>query len=295
MEREYWFIVIAAILYSSITVGGQFFVNLGLSLYEISLYPYLLASLILLPIVLIKYRHLIKKELFLFFVIYGLISALLGLTQWGGIVLGVPIAIVALLLYSQPIWTTIFGKIILKEPITVRKIVAVIIAILGVIFILKPWNIESVGSLFGIISAMLGGIFLSLWIVLGRKSGIEKIHPIITTIGWIGFGTVWLLLLWPIVSFFIHEPNIVRLSISFQPLYLFYLAIFTVIAHILPYLFFYKGIQKIHASIAGIIMLLEPIAATMLAALIFVQPIGLNILSGGALILLSNYLIIHKK
>jgi drug/metabolite transporter (DMT)-like permease len=41
-------------------------------------------------------------------------------------------------------------------------------------------------------------------------------------------------------------------------------------------------------------LLLEPVSATLLAAILFSQPIGLNILSGGGLILLSNYLIISK-
>ncbi|MBU4492316.1 MAG: hypothetical protein KKD69_07635 [Euryarchaeota archaeon] len=49
-----------------------------------------------------------------------------------------------------------------------------------------------------------------------------------------------------------------------------------------------------HASIAGIVLLLEPVSAIILAAIFFTQPIGLNIISGGTLILFSNYLVIHK-
>ena len=73
------------------------------------------------------------------------------------------------------------------------------------------------------------------------------------------------------------------------------LAIFAIIAGIIPHSLFYKGVQKIHASIAGIVLLLEPVSATILAAILFLQPISLNILSGGALILFSNYLITYNK
>lgn len=287
--------MLAAILYGTITVGGQFFANLGLSLYEISLYAILFVSLILLPVVLIKRQYLIKREMLPFFIIYGFIGALLELTQFGGIVLGVPVAVVALLLYSQPIWTTLFGKLMLREQITNRKVLAVVFALAGVVLLLKPWNIESVGPIAGIISALLGGLFLSLWVIWGRKSGIDKKHFITTTFGYTSFSVVWLLLMWPIVAFFIHEPNITRLSINFPFQYWLYFLIFALISGVIPHSFFYKGIKKIHASAAGIILLLEPVSAIILAVILFTQPIGFNILSGGALILFSNYLIRPPK
>jgi drug/metabolite transporter (DMT)-like permease len=294
MEKEYWFIVTAAILYGTLTVGAQFFVNLGLSLYEISLYPILFISLIFLPALLIKRQYMIKKEMILFFIIYGLIGALLQLTQFGGIVLGVPVAVVALLLYTQPIWTTAFGKLMIKEQITPRKVVAICIALAGVVLLLRPWDIGSVGAPTGIISALLGGMFLSLWIIWGRKTGISKQPSITAVTGWMGFAVIWLLLLWPIVSLFIPESNITRLSVNFPLHYWFYLIIYALLARLFSYLFFYRGVQKIQASITGVIMLFEPVSAAILAAILFIQPIGFNILSGGALILFSNY-IIHKE
>ena len=214
MDREHWFVAIAAILYSTITVGGQFLVNLGLSLYEISLYSALFVCVIFLPIILIRPQYFIKKDYFWFFVIYGLINALLMLTQFGGIVFGIPVAIVVLLLYSQPIWTTIFGKLMLKEPITFGKIVAVCIVLFGVVILVKPWNLESVGTVAGFISALLGGLFLSLWIIWGRKSCITKQNSITTIIGWMGFTVIWLLVLWPFVDFFYSRTK--RYSIIYK-------------------------------------------------------------------------------
>ncbi len=294
MEKEYWLVILAAILYGTITAGGQFFVNLGLSLFEISLYPIFFMTLLFLPIVFIRRQYIFKKNMLLFFVIYGLIGALAELAQFGGIVLGVPVGVVALLLYSQPIWTTIFGRLMLNEQINLRKIIAVMVALLGTALLLKSWNIESVFTKEGIISSLLGGIFLSLWIIWGRKSGISKQHYVTTTIGWGVFSTIWLLLLWPIVGFFANESNIIRLSVHFPIQYWLYLVFFAFIAGVIPSLCFFRGVQKIHASIAGIILLLEPASAIVLASILFTQPINLNIVSGGALILFSNYLVIRE-
>jgi DME family drug/metabolite transporter len=294
MSKEHWFIVIAAILYGAITAGGWFFIDAGFSIFEISLYRVLFINLVLLPIALIRRGYMVKKETLSFFVFYGLIGASLELAQFGGIALGVPVAIVVLLLYSQPIWTIAFARLMLEEPITSRKTIAAFIALLGVVFLLRSWEIRSLDSTLGIASSLLGGVLLSLWITLGRKSGISNQHYLTTTIGWSGFSVIWLLLLWPVAALFIHEPSLIRLSIDSLPAYWFHLAVFGSVAGVIPHLLFYRGIQNIQASTAGIVLLLEPVSATTLAAILFGQTVGLNVLCGGALILFSNYLIIHK-
>jgi drug/metabolite transporter (DMT)-like permease len=68
--------------------------------------------------------------------------------------------------------------------------------------------------------------------------------------------------------------------------------IFALLSGIFPHLLLYKGLQKIQASVAGVILLLEPISATILAAIFFNQLITFNIIMGGILILISNYLVI---
>jgi len=39
MEQGYWFVVISGILSGTIAFGGKFFVNMGLSLYQIAVLP----------------------------------------------------------------------------------------------------------------------------------------------------------------------------------------------------------------------------------------------------------------
>jgi len=97
------FIVIAATFYGTITVGGQFLANLGLSLYEIAILPISVISIPMSLIVMFKREFLISRGVLRFFIVYGLIGGILHVTQFGGIVLGVPVAVVVLLLYTQPI------------------------------------------------------------------------------------------------------------------------------------------------------------------------------------------------
>lgn len=295
MKKEHLFLIISGVLYGTVIAGGQFFVRLGLSLFEIAFYRVLIAALVLLPIVLIRRKYFFRRTELFFFILYGLIGALAGLSQNFGLVLGVPVSMVVFLIYLQPIWTILLGRLILKELITPQKTCSVGLAVAGALLLLTVWNIKSDGSILGVISAVAGGLFMSLWLILSRKSQLKRHHPVTMMFGWAFFTTIWLLLLQPIAGLFIHEPNIIRLSASFPLHYWLYLLVFVLVSALATQLFFFKGIRKIPASVAGVILLLEPVSATILAAFLFSQPISWNVLAGGSLILLSNYLVVQER
>jgi drug/metabolite transporter (DMT)-like permease len=291
--KSYLLIAIAGILYGTITVSSQLLTNLGLSLYEISIYTTIFAVLLLTPVVLIKREYLFKRKDIKFFVIYGLVQAFLQIFQMGGVALGAPVAIVAFLLYTQPIYTSIFGKFMLSEKISRRKLLAIVIAIIGLFVLLKPWDIETVGSTLGITFGFLGGIFLSLWIIYGRKSGLNKKHPITSSFGMFSFSLVWLLLFAPFI-FLTNDITIIKF-VAYPLEYWIYFIIISFIIFVLPVNIFYKGVQKVSASTAGVVLLLEPISAAALASILFDQIITYNIILGGFLILLSNYIVVTEK
>lgn len=295
MKKEHLLIALSASFFGFITVGGRLLVNLGYSLYEVSLFPVFMVMLILSLMTLYRQEYLIQKVTLPFFVIYGLIGALLQVTQYGGIVLGVPIAIVAMLLYTQPIWTTILGKLWLGEKITRYKIMALFLTIVGVFILLNPSNGEGTYNALGIIFALLGGIFLSLWVIWGRKSHIDRQHPLTKIWGYAFFTSLWLMLMFPLFSLFTTESSFVKLSLGSITNYWPYLLSVVFLGYIIPYLLFLKGIRKVDASSAGTIMMLEPVAATLMAAAIFGEAVTLNILIGGAFILLSNYIIMRYQ
>src|ERR1051325_1781704 len=128
MKREHLFIVIAAIFYGTVVVGGEFFLQKGLSLFEVALYPILLMTLSISPIVLFRPQYLIPRGKILFFVVYGLIGAFAEFGQFLGLIFGLPVAIVALVLYTQPLWTIVLSSILLGEQITTRRLTAAALA-----------------------------------------------------------------------------------------------------------------------------------------------------------------------
>lgn len=294
MEKEYWFVIIAGILYGTLVFGGQVFVNLNLSLYEISFLP-LLFGLLLLPVVLFKKEYRLRKEMIGLFLGLGLFGTITRLAQFGGVVLDVPVAVVVLLVYTQPFWTIILSKIFLREEITKSKILALILVLTGAVVLVNPFSISNPVNISGIIVALIGGLSFAGCVIYGRKCGVRKYHFITTMTGYIIFTLFFLAVSYPLMALFTKNPSITGLSLHLPAMMWLYLFAFALVSSLIPYALFFKGVQKVPASTAGIILLLEPVSASILAALFLQQSLSLNILFGGALILVSNYLAIRKE
>lgn len=284
----------AATLYGSVTVGGKLLYGMGFSLYEISLYPLVLTCAILAPWERSLGRVAVPRGALPRFVAYwligGLIGALLQLSQFGGIVLGVPVATVALLLYTEPVWAIVLGRVLLLEPVTNRKLIALAATLCGMVVLVKGETVAGV-SLPGLVCAALGGVFLALWVVWGRKSGLRSGDYLGTTVAWSEASALWLLLLLGALLL-THEGGAWH-SLSWNHPWRGWLALggFTVVAGILPDLLFFRGLRVVTASTAGIILLFEPVSAGLLAVLMFREPLRLHVVVGGVIILLANFLL----
>lgn len=287
---SYLFIVLAGALFGIITVGGQILGNLGFSVYEAALYGQIAVALFLLPFIFTKKRYSAILNNLSFFIVFGFIEAILQIFQIGGALLGAPIAVVAFLLFTQPIYTTILSRILFKEHITLQKIIAIILGIAGAFVLVKPLSFGYGNSTLGVLFGFLGGISLSLWIIYGKMSSLRNSPPVATTFGQGAFASLWLVAFLPV---FVFMDNSALFKFSLYPATSI-LTIFLISAPITLGIFlFYLGLKKVDASNASLLLLLEPISAALLGLLLFNQDLGYNIFLGGVLILVSNYLVIR--
>lgn len=296
MKREYLLIIVAGIMYGTITPGGEILLNDGFSLIDVSFYRAFFISLFIVPVLLIRPGYMFSLEMTPFFAVYGLIGGLLETAMFASLYLDVPVALVVFFLYTQPVWTIIMGRFFLGEKILRKHLLAVGFGIAGIFIMVRSWEIETARSLAGVLIALLAGFLLSLWVIWARKSAIYKNHYITTTFGWSFFASVWLVLLVIISGVFLPQySKEISISPSLMQTNLTHIVLFALVAGLLPHLLFYKGVEKVSASSSGIILLLEPVSATVIAALIFSDPVGLSFLIGAFFILLSNYFVLSKK
>jgi len=293
ISKYYWFVILAGALSGFVVFGGQVLSNLGLSLLEISIIPFLISLIILVPIVIAKKQWQVRKGTLALFMWFGVVEALIVLCQFGALKLGASVAVTVLLLYTQPLWTMLISYLFMKEKISRKDIFACILVLLGMILLVNPFNLQ--GTPAGIIVALLGGIGLSGWITIGSFASKNNNPPLNTYFISRLFMTLFLFIGFFVMSKYISDTNIVRLNFSFSIMIWGALALFGLIAELMNNIFYLKGVEKVPTVKAGIVMLLEPIVGAVLAAIFLHQPITSGIIIGGALILIANYLVIRSS
>lgn len=292
MKKEY-LLIIAGILYGGIIFGGKIFANLGLSIYEISILP-LFFSTILVPWIIINKKFRFSKQQIIICFKLGLFGAIIYLSQFGAVVLGMPVALIVLLLYTQPIWTSILSKLLLNEKIGKIKIIAVAVSIIGILVIINPFSLKNTATFLGTTLSLIAGIFISGWVVQTRKVGIEKYDIISTVFLYLISMLILLLISWPIVTFFISDPGVTKISFAYSAKIWFGLFVFAIVTMLIPLVLHFTGIREVHASSAGIYILLEIPTAAILSIIFLHESLNYNIIIGGVLIVYSNYILLKE-
>lgn len=195
--------------------------------------------------------------------------------------LNASIAVAVLLLYTAPVYITLFSPWLLKERPTKKGIIALFLALAGIYLIVDPGKLEFSSYSIGIIAGIVSGIAYAFQIMTSKYLSLQ--YSGYAQAFW-GFIIAALILL-PI------SPVPLNVVISNMN-YLILLAIFPTILAVSLY---FNGLKKVRASSASILGLIEPVSAVILASLILNEKIqGLEII-GGALILAGAALVTRDK
>jgi drug/metabolite transporter (DMT)-like permease len=294
MKKEMVLLIFTGIFYGTVAPAAQFLSNLGLSSYEITLTT-TIPPTILFFILSVFMKKTMQRRDIKFFLLIGFLNSLLELVWLGSISLGIPVSMFTLLLYTQPLWTIIFGRIFFKEKISRSKILSLILVLVGVLILVSPWNLESKFNVTGIIFAGLSGLLYSLFLITSKEATNRKIHYTKYMFGFSIFTIFWLLAIQPFYQIIVKNDILTRMNVNIVSKNLFEIILGSVIIKIVPVILLYKSITKIKISTAGIVLLIEPVIASILAYFLFNQPITQYVLIGGFLIIFSNYLIIRKN
>src|SRR5487761_1506566 len=289
----------AGVLYGGLTVDASLLAKGGLSTLDISFFFLVISIIPLAPFVL--KRNILQKMLTSskFLGTYALVNTFILLSQFGSLSLGLAPAVVALLLYTQPMWTVIFGKALFKEKIDRVRIAVIVIALLGIVLVTDPFSAlpqSSGGSttLVAELLAVFGGVFLSLWIILGRKGRLDNFKdPVELTFAvrsatCIPIGAISFCALLFGKGLFLGNLHAIYSN-------LWLLVVFSIFAGTAPDFLFYLGVEKVQSLQAGVILLLEPISSAVISAVLMLSSLTVLQILGGALILVSNYLVIRDS
>ncbi|MBO8137198.1 MAG: EamA family transporter [Desulfotomaculum sp.] len=284
MKKGYMLIAAGAACWGSVGIFSTFLFQQGVPAITVANYRILLTTLIIGLYLIIFQRHLLQiaaKDL-PFFAAAGLISVCLFNFTYITAINLTTIVTAVILLYTAPIFVTIFSRIIFKEKITKQKITALIFTLIGCSLVVEAYNLENIRiNLTGLLAGLGAGLTYGLYSILGKKA-LATYSSWTTVFYSFIFGSL-------LLSCFGHPWEQVDLLKNS------YTARLMLLNALIPTVFAYglytSGLKYVESSKASIIATVEPVVAVLLAALIFHEHISIFQLIGILLVLGSVVLI----
>ncbi len=233
--------------------------------YSLAFFRWSIALFCLLPFALKEFKKDIKivRENYIYFILTSLIGITLFNTfvyMAGRTTFAINLAVIVT---SSPVFVLIFSRLILKESISIKKIISLIISLSGVLLIISKGDLLNLLQLdfrIGDLVALLAAITFALYTILVRKKPeemSEKSFLLYTIlIGWI-----FLVPIFVIFNSF-HMQILYNGSMIFK---LFYVGLG---ASLISFFTWNKAINIIGASTSSIIYYLTPVLSSIMAVIL---------------------------
>ncbi len=232
-----------------------------------------------------KLKKITKKDGFLFLLI-GFIGYFLSISlQFLGTKL-TDAHTGSVLTASTPAFTIIFAKLILKEKITLKKFISLLIASLGVLVVIgyggsKGFNF--LGDL-ALIGAAITWALLSVLVKIASKNN----SSLIVTAYAIFIGLIFTI---PFTVFELKSTPITYINLNII-LGLIYIG---VISTAIAFFLWNKGLEMVDTGIGSLFFFFQPLVGSFLGWFLLNEKLGMNFFIGGVLILSSVFVVSYEK
>lgn len=193
----------------------------------------------------------------------------------------------AIITATTPAFMVVFARLMLKERITLKKCISIVLATIGVGIIVGNGQID--------VTQQLGGLYLliaaltwALMSVLVKKVPSEYSQIIVTTYS----SMIAVILLTPFVLPRLQELD---LTTVLQPTITGGLLYLGIVSTAGGFLLWNKGLQLMNASSGGLFFFFQPIVGTFLGWLLLGETIGLSFWLGSLFIFSGVFIVIRDE
>ncbi len=236
-------------------------------------------------VALYLYFHLRKVNLFRYPVKWMLLGSLLNAVRIyffinSFVYTGIANAIV--ILYSWPVFATLFSRLILKEKVSLRQFFLLLLPLSGIalIFSNQPFSLEN-DDFIGMSSMLLSAIIYALSVIIFKKEAGR----------YSGFETVFFQNL---VGSVLFVPFLFLADFTLSAGDVGLIFVFASSIGIVAFGLFFSALRRIKASTVSFLSYLEVIIASTYGVLIYDEAITWRLLLGGVLIIAATLLLTRK-
>lgn len=178
--------------------------------------------------------------------------------------------------YMQPIFYIIAAAIVLGEKLSLRKVICILTAFCGMIFVSGVIQTGfRLSELKGILFAVTGGFFYAMVVLINKY--MKDISPVDTTISQLILVTL-IMLPYSILTGAFSEVRVTTTG-------LICLIILGVLHTGIGYIYYFDAVNKLSAQTVGILSYIDPVEAVLLSAFFLKEPVNIYTVIGAVMIL----------
>ncbi len=266
-------IIIAGLFWGSMGIFVRHLNGLGFTSIQVACVRLVTAGIIFALILLIKDPKGFKisvKDIPLFLAL-GLVSILFFTCCYFTAIRLMTMSTAAILLYTSPIWVMVLSVIFLKEKITSRKIIALVLAFAGCVLV------SGFGGKVTVIGVLVGlgsGLGYGLYSIFGTFA-LKKYSPFTVT--------CYTFLIAGLGSIFVSDPADLISKISSaesMPKLFGFIILTAIVTAVIPFLLYTLGLNRTTASRAAVLATVEPAAATLFGFFVMEETAGIPAVLG---------------
>jgi len=272
-------ILTAGILWGCMGLFVRPFNEMGLTTWDIVFLRAVLTTVFMAVVLLIKDKRLFKirlKDIWCFFGT-GILSIVFFNMCYFKEITVTTLSVAAILLYTAPAFVMIISAICFKERLTTTKIIALILAFMGLIFVTGVFSNSEKLTLPTLFIGLGAGLGYALYSIFSRFA-IERGYDSYT----ISFYTF---LLATFTTVFFADSMKVADVVTFSYESFVLALIFALVSTIIPYLTYTIGLKAVENGQASIIASIEPVAATFIGIVWYKEKLSLSVIIGALLVI----------
>ena len=187
------------------------------------------------------------------------------------------VAVATLCYYMAPIFVMLISPVLLKEKLTVKKIVCVMAALIGMIFVsgVLDGGISDISELKGVLFGLGAAALYASVVMMNQK--LREVPTYDKTIMQLGSAAVVL------VPYILLAENVGAVELT--PLIVIMLIVVGVVHTGIAYALYFGSMNDLKAQTVALFSYIDPIVAIILSALFLKEPMTLHSAIGAVLVL----------
>ena len=288
MKKIVFYIIVSATLFSTMEVALKI-AGAGFDAFQLTFLRFLIGGAFLLPFALRRIRgkgiQLQGKD-YAYMLLLGILLVPFSMVLFQLGVENANASTAAVIFCINPMFTMLFAHFLTEEKLNRNKILAIVIGLLGILFMIAPWNMAEGNTLIGTIYSTLAALLFGLYSALGRRT-IHRLGGLPQTSISFLLGS---LVMVPILLL-LDKPLFAGITAENAGMVLYVGIMITG----LGYLSYFMTMERADAATASIVFFIKPGLAPIIAVLVLQEVLTFNSFLGIFLVFVGSYINLREQ